>query len=142
MTFRKEWKRFELFCIPNGYIHFLTSYFQVYALTSISWIRYETLRKSIASKKMTGFKIVAQAMVISMSLSFVWATVPLLGWWSYYEQADSLVSCVINSTDNSWNVISYNVAICVCVFFIPFAIIVYTNFRSIIIVNRVFYYIE
>ncbi len=129
----KSWKAFELICIFNGYIHFVTGYFQIYALTSVSLIRYRILRKSLVSiKRHADNSFVLKAIGISMFLSLFWATLPILGIWSYYELSKNSFICMINSTNKNWNVLSYNLAIILFVFVVPFTTIAYTNIASIL----------
>ena len=67
---------------------------------------------------------------ISIFVSFIgalaWAMMPLFG-WSYYSLEGGLTSCSIEWSEKSFNVISYNITILICVFIIPLIVIIGSN---------------
>lgn len=54
-------------------------------------------------------------------LSLFWTIVPLFG-WSYYTLEPAQNSCSVEWNNKSFNVVSYNLCIFLCVFFIPIII--------------------
>ena len=55
---------------------------------------------------------------LSCILGVIWPIMPLLG-WSHYSLEGNLTSCSIEWSEKSFNVISYNITILICVFIIP-----------------------
>jgi len=73
------------------------------------------------------------AILMCVLLGLFWSSMPILG-WSHYSLEDSLTSCAVEWKEHSLNVTSYNVAIFVFVFIIPFGVILMANFKMILIV--------
>jgi hypothetical protein len=102
-------------------------------MTAISYIRYDIL-KNHKNEKSISSKIIINSVVISMALSLFWSVMPIFN-WSYYSLEDGLVSCSVEYNEKSLNVISYNIGIFLFVFILPFGITIYTNMKSLFIVN-------
>jgi hypothetical protein len=60
---------------------------------------------------------------------------PLLG-WSYYSLEESLTTCSVEWRDKALDVVSYNVAIFIFVFFIPLILIIVTNAKLVFVVRK------
>lgn len=105
---------------------------QVYLMSAISLARYVIL-KNPRGKKTIAKKHMVLIVFLSIFLSAFWSTTPLFG-WSYYSLEESLVTCSVEWKERSINVISYNIGMFVFVFLIPFAIIIFTNIKSLQIV--------
>ena len=106
---------------------------QVFLMTAISYIRYDIL-KNHKNEKSISSKIIINSVVISMALSLFWSVMPIFN-WSYYSLEDGLVSCSVEYNEKSLNVISYNIGMFLFVFILPFGITIYTNMKSLLIVN-------
>jgi hypothetical protein len=78
-----------------------------------------------------------RSIVISLLLGLLWPIFPLLG-WSHYSLEGNLTSCSIEWADQSFNVVSYNITIFVCVLIIPVTIIVYCDIKLILKVKNTF----
>ena len=63
-------------------------------------------------------------------LSFIWSSLPLVG-WSYYSLQESLTSCCIEWRDQSINVLSYNIVTFGVVYFVPLVLIISLNLKLI-----------
>lgn len=74
------------------------------------------------------------AIGISVFLGGIWAIFPVFG-WSYYSVEGALTSCSVEWAERSFNVISYNVAIFIFVFILPFGVILVTNLKLLLIVS-------
>ena len=116
---------------------YFTGCIQISLTTVISIERYYILKRPTNIKKLNKRKAF-YIIILCFIYSFFWSTVPLLG-WSRYTLEDSMISCGVEYKDRSLNVISYNLAMFIFVFFIPLILISTTNIKSIIIVRFVFY---
>ena len=85
-------------------------------------------------KKMTYQKSLVGVQVC-MLLGAFWPTMPLVG-WSHYALEGGMTSCSVTWNEQSTNVISYNLAIFVCVYILPVLVIVATNAKMLLIVSR------
>jgi len=106
-------------------------------MSAISYIRYKILKDQIIENNKINIKPVV---TLSIILSLFWSTAPLFG-WSYYSLEDSLVSCGVEYNEKSMNVISYNVGMFTFVFIVPFTLIIYYNFKSLLNVKIHFFLI-
>jgi len=123
-------------------------------MTAISYVRYDIL-KNKKNEKSIGNKIIIISVIISFLLSLFWSAAPILG-WSYYSLEEGLgyllyifnlqhyflfniynitVSCSVEYSKKSLNVITYNFGMFIFVFILPFGITIYANLRSLFIVN-------
>ena len=76
------------------------------------------------------FKVIS----LCLFLSLLWAIFPLFG-WSYYTLEGALTSCSVEWADRSWNVWSYNFTIWIFGFIIPLGGIIYSNIKTLQLVN-------
>ena len=72
---------------------------------------------------------------LSCILGVIWPIMPLLG-WSHYSLEGNLTSCSIEWSEKSFNVISYNITILICVFIIPVSVIIYCDVNLVMKVKR------
>jgi hypothetical protein len=99
-------------------------------------VRYYILSRKLDLKTVnTG--VILNLVLISSLLSLFWSLAPLLG-WSSYTLEEGLVSCSAKYNEQSWNVISYNMAMLLFVFFVPFLLTVILNVKSILNVSYYF----
>ena len=121
-------------------------------MTAISYVRYDILKNQKNEKNISN-KIIINSVIISLVLSLFWSVMPIFG-WSYYSLEDGLVrytavkklnskfflvnycfvSCSVEYNEKSLNVISYNVAMFIFVFILPFGVTIYANIKSLLIV--------
>ena len=99
-------------------------------MAAISFERYcGILKPSLADR------INPKLMLIACVLaSFFWSGMPLLG-WSHFALEDGKTGCCIEYRERSFNVISYNVAILIFVFTIPFGFVIGSNVHLFFIVS-------
>ena len=83
--------------------------------------------------KYTSKKMVLMIVLICSILSLLWCVFPLFG-WSYYSLEGAGTSCSVEWNERSFNVISYNIAMFIFVFFIPLIVIIGANTKIILIV--------
>ena len=105
----------------------------VYLMTMISVERYYILKCPTNVKNLNKKKSYL-AIFICVLLGLFWSFMPIIG-WSHYSLEDSLTSCAVEWKEHSLNVTSYNIAIFIFVFIIPFGAIVLANLKTIYIVN-------
>ena len=105
---------------------------QVYMMAAISYVRYDILNRQLDEKSISD-RVIFRSTLISLFLSLFWSAVPIFG-WSKYSLEDGLVSCSVEYNEKSLNVITYNVGMFTFVFFLPFAIIIVANVKSLFIV--------
>ena len=124
----------------SGFIMYFTACTNVYLMTLISLERYYILKFPTNVKNLNK-KNVILAIGGSVMLGLFWSAMPLIG-WSHYSLEDSYTSCSVEWKEKSFNVLSYNVAIFIFVFFIPFGFILFSNLKSIIIVSNLNYNLD
>ena len=90
------------------------------------------MRNRISLQSLT-YKTCAYAIFVCISLSALWAILPLFG-WSYYSPEGIKISCSVEWQDRSWNIMSYNITIFVFAFFLPLLILLIANLKIIKIV--------
>ena len=74
--------------------------------------------------------------LVCLMLGLLWPVLPLFG-WSHYTLESGLTSCTVEWAERSLNVVSYNVTIWLAGFIAPLTIILYTNYKLIVIVRIV-----
>ncbi len=110
---------------------------QVFLMSAISYVRYDILNKQLDENSISN-KLILKLTLISLALSLFWSMAPMFG-WSYYSLEDGLVSCSVEYNEKSINVISYNVGMFIFTFFLPFAIIIAANLKSLLIVSNLYF---
>lgn len=95
-----------------------------------SWNRFYT----IYSSKSTSTKLVYCIIFVCVLVSLFWSLLPYFG-WSYYSFEGLNISCCVEWQDKSFNTLSYNVTILICVFVIPLFCIVFANISFIYLVG-------
>ena len=112
---------------------YIIGIFQMYLMAAISFERFLVTYKPFLIKKINK-KIIFFIIVICTLIGVLWALFPFLG-WSYYSLEGALTSCSVEWYERSINVISYNAAMFIFVFLIPFIVILISNFRLILMVK-------
>ncbi len=80
--------------------------------------------------------------VICLLFSLFWSMAPFLG-WSHYSFEASLTGCCVEYKSRNINVISYNIAMFIFVFIIPFGFILESNIKLLfLIINILCYFIN
>lgn len=87
------------------------------------------------SLKSLDYKMVNISIGLCLFGGLVCAGAPFIG-WSYYSMEGALTSCSVDWADRSFNVVSYNIFIFIISYFIPVAIIIYTNLKLLFIVSN------
>ena len=126
----------HLGCVFCGYVIYFVGCMQVFLMSAISYIRFDILNKQ-KNEKTIGRKTVLTASLMSFLMSLFWSTAPIFG-WSYYSLEGALTSCSVEWFERSFNVMSYNTAMFIFVFFLPLIMILFTNFKLISIVRLKF----
>ncbi|CAF4353988.1 unnamed protein product [Rotaria sp. Silwood2] len=115
-------------CVFEAIISYFVGCSNMYILCLISIDRY-----SIMTRPFQPPSNIIQRTYISIGciyiLSLFWTIMPLLGWSSYDYEGLGL-SCSIQWTERSLNVISYNITVLIFIYFIPVMIILITNIRN------------
>ena len=104
---------------------YFTGCMHTFLMTAISFERYYSIHHRKEASKMT-FKLMIKLVVACLLISLFWSTMPLLG-WSNYMLEDGGTGCCIEIREKSLNVQSYNIAMFMFVFMIPFGFIIVSN---------------
>ncbi len=122
---------------------YFTGCMHTYLMAAISFERYYSIYNPKQANKIT-FKLMLKLVMACFLASLFWSTMPLLG-WSNYMLEDGATGCCIETREKSLNVQSYNLAMFVFVFMIPFGFIVVLNIcffltvrHRIILINLLF----
>lgn len=134
-SFSSKWTSKKFGCILSGYIMYFVGCVHVYMMSVISFERYYVLKEPKNMRKITQKKMHI-ILTIIIILSLFWPTMPLIG-WSHYIIEDGHISCSIQWKERNFNVVSYNIAMFIFVFVIPFSVILITNFKSFLFVSFV-----
>ena len=130
----KRWIWPKITCIFAGFIIYFVGCMQVFLMSAISYVRYDILSKQL-NEKSIGNRVIICSTLVSLALSLFWSMAPMFG-WSFYSLEDGLVSCSVEYNEKSINVITYNVGMFIFTFLLPFAIIIFANVKSLLIVNK------
>lgn len=122
-----------LTCRLTGFLMYFIGCMHIFLMTAISFERYYIIQKPMHMKKFKS-KLMIQIVVGCVLMSFFWSAMPLFGAWSHYSLEEGRVGCCVEYREKSLNVISYNVAMFVFVFTIPFGFILVSNLRMLLIV--------
>lgn len=125
-------------CEIEAFIMFFCGCSSVYLLMAISIERLLVIYKPLLAQQIN-VKKSALSVGLCCFLGLLWAAFPFMG-WSYYSLEGVNISCATEWRDQSWNVVSYNIAIFVFVFFIPFCILLFTTFKFIFMVIKLSFY--
>jgi c-opsin len=120
-------------CITSGFIMYFIGTAGIYIMVAISIERFMIIYKPMSIKKIT-HKVLANVIGICMLLGIFWSVLPIFG-WSRYSLEGVGTSCSVEWYERSLNVISYNVAMFLFVFFVPLLVIIGTNLKLIMIVK-------
>ena len=101
--------------------------------TDIWLFRYLVVYKPI-NLSILRFKYKLLTIFVCLMLGLLWAVLPLFG-WSHYTLESGLTSCTVEWSERTLNVVSYNVTIWLAGFIAPLIIILYTNYKLIVIVR-------
>jgi hypothetical protein len=77
---------------------------------------------------------IAVVVASCLFLGLLWAVFPLVG-WSYYALEGAQTSCSVKYDKRDLNVMSYNMAMFLFVFFIPLIAIVITSYKMLVMVK-------
>ena len=122
-----------LACQLNGFLMYFVGCMQTFLMAAISFERYYVIKTPILATKFKP-KLMLKAVLGCVALSLFWSAMPLIG-WSRYSFEESRTGCCIEYRDRSFNVISYNIAIFVFVFLLPFGFILVSNIRLLLTVR-------
>ncbi|CAF1545172.1 unnamed protein product [Adineta ricciae] len=114
-------------CIFEAMIVYFAGCSNIYMLCLISIDRYRKITQPFSPQKVN-IKQTYLAIVVAYLLSLFWTVMPLLG-WSNYDYEGIGISCSINWTGRSFNIISYNITIFIFVYLVPITIIIVTNIK-------------
>ncbi len=120
--FKKSKKQFKNSCLSIRYCF-------VYNLKLLSGKTHHINHKE--AEKNCRKKILS---VIAVGLSTFWSVTPIFGWNRYTLEIDH-ISCSLNWSERSLNVISYNISSFVAIYLIPLILIVWTNYETFRIVS-------
>jgi hypothetical protein len=120
-------------CEIEAFLMFFCGCSSVYLLVAISIERLLVIYKPLLAQQINLGKC-ALSVGICIFLGLLWALFPFMG-WSYYSLEGVNISCAIEWRDQSWNVVSYNIAIGIFVFLIPFCILLFTTFKFLFMVT-------
>ena len=129
-----RWAFSKLLCQLLGCLMYFVGCMQIFTMAAISFERYYILKNPYDARKLDN-KIMIKIILICLLLSLFWSIVPLFG-WSYYSLEDSLTGCCVEYKSRKISVISYNVAMFLFVFIIPFCFILITNIKLFFIVSN------
>ena len=114
---------------------FLSKTFKLIIIIIINYLnRYLSIFKPISLMKKSKLNRQLFAICMCIFLSFVWSSMPLLG-WSFYSMQPNAINCAAELCKRNRSVLSYNAVYFGCVFVVPQAIILYTNFKIFKIVS-------
>ena len=105
---------------------------QIFIMAAISFERYYSIQNSL---KKINKKTMIKVILLCFFVSIFWSLAPLLG-WSTYSLEDSLTGCCVEYKSRSINVVSYNIAMFIFVFCIPFGFIFISNVKLVKIVRK------
>ena len=105
---------------------------QIFIMTAISFERYYIIKNPLDK---INKKTMINVIIICLLFSLFWSIAPLLG-WSHYSFEASLTGCCVEYKSRSINVVSYNIAMFIFVFCIPFGFIFISNVKLVKIVRK------
>ncbi len=130
-----RWIFDEVGCIFSGYVMYFTGITSIYILVGLSLERYYIINSNVKNRFVSA-KTVLRVMTACAFNGFIWASFPLFG-WSHYTLEGANTSCAVEWHERSLNVVSYNMAMFIFVYFIPLLVISISNFRLIIMVSLI-----
>ena len=104
---------------------------QIFIMTAISFERYYIIKNPLDK---INKKTMINVIIICLLFSLFWSIAPLLG-WSHYSFEASLTGCCVEYKSRNINVISYNIAMFIFVFIIPFGFILESNIKLLLVVS-------
>lgn len=131
-----RWTTSKFGCVFSAYVMYFVGCMQIFSMAAISFERYYILKfhsSNLIFKTRAAYKMVFGF----LTLSLFWSTAPLLG-WSYYSLEDGQTHCSVEWKTRNLNVFTYNLAMFLFVFIVPFTLICFYNSKSILIVNIIF----
>ena len=108
----------------------------MYLMSAISIERYYVIHKPMNIKKVS-YTAVYFVVFVCVFLGLFWTVVPFFG-WSHYSFEGVKTSCSIEWNEYNFNVLSYNMAILLFVFFIPLIGIILADYKILIVVSICF----
>ena len=121
-------------CVLTAFTMYFIGCSSIFLMCAISNERLLIVNKSNNQSK---FDRQFCARVLSYCLfgGLFWSVMPLLG-WSEYALEGAQTTCSVEWNKRTANVLSYNIAIFVFVFFVPLVYICITNFKLFIVVRN------
>jgi hypothetical protein len=119
-------------CVVSGFIMYFIGTMGVYLMVAMSIERFMIISYPMSIKKITN-RVLALVIGVCMLLGLFWSILPIFG-WSRYSLEGAGTSCSVEWYDRSWNVISYNIAMFVFVFFVPLFVIIGLNTKVVMLV--------
>jgi hypothetical protein len=120
-------------CVLTGFIMYFIGTVGVYLMVAMSIERFMIIYKPMSIKKLT-HRVLALVIGVCMLLGLFWSILPIFG-WSRYSLEGAGTSCSVEYNERSLNVISYNVAMFVFVFFVPLFVIIGLNTKLVMMVK-------
>lgn len=111
---------------------YFTGITSIYILVALSLERYYIINSQV-NNFFVNKKTVLRLVGFCVMNGLIWASFPLFG-WSYYSLEGANTSCSVEWNERSMNVVSYNLAMFVFVYFIPLVVICVSNFKLIFMV--------
>ena len=121
-----------LTCQLNGFLMYFVGCMHTFLMAAISFERYYVVKTPMVAKHFKP-KLMIKIVMVCVFISLFWSTMPLLG-WSYYSFEASRTGCCVEYKKKSFSVTSYNLAMFVVVFVLPFGFIVVSNIRLLLLV--------
>ena len=129
-----RWPFGKIGCIVSGWIMYFIGTVGVYVMVAISCERFLIIYKPLMIKKIT-HNVIYIIVGVCIFLGIFWSTLPIVG-WSYYSVEGIGTSCSVEWADQSFNVVSYNIAMFIFVYFLPLFVIIVSNVKVILIVSQ------
>ena len=96
-------------------------------------IKNQTKKKFILFTRMRNNILIAASCLL---FSLFWSLAPFLN-WSYYSLESALTTCSVEWKEKSFNVISYNIAVFIFVYFAPMIILISSNIKTVFMVIKI-----
>ena len=96
-------------------------------------IKNQTKKKFILFTRMRNNILIAASCLL---FSLFWSLAPFLN-WSYYSLESALTTCSVEWKEKSFNVISYNIAVFIFVYFAPMIILISSNIKTVFMVMKI-----
>lgn len=125
----------DIGCVIEGFFAFFTGVASLWLLALLSINRYCLVFYPI---NMNSLSVKGMLKIISVYLivNICWSLMPIIGWSKYTYEFNGL-QCVMDYSDHTFPVISFNVCTLLFFWLIPISIGCYTNFNILLIVRLI-----